>query len=80
MMMMMMTMMMMMMMMYDSHDDDDDDDDDSDLYDSDEDDDNVWLTFVVVGAVVKDLSLIGEQSTDTIDDWLVGWSVCWMYK
>jgi hypothetical protein len=42
-------------------------DDDSDLYDSDEDDDNVWVTFFVVGAVVKDLSLIGEQSTDTID-------------
>ena len=50
-------------------------DDDSDLYDNDDDDDNVWVTFFVVGAVVKDLSLIGEQSTDAIDGWLVDWSV-----
>jgi hypothetical protein len=52
-------------------------DDDSDLYDDDDDndDDNVWVTFFVVGAVVKDLSLIGEQSTNAIDGWLVGWLV-----
>ena len=53
-------------------------DDDSDLYDSDEDDDNVWVTFFVVGAVVKDLSLIGEKSTDAIDGWLVGWLLGWL--
>jgi hypothetical protein len=27
---------------------------------------------------VKDLSLIGEQSTDTIDEWLIGWMYGWI--